>query len=199
MQLLAPLLRFLAATTSAAAYNQTVSTDYTAHLPSNITAAALSLPVPPLTADFRIHVATNPVTRAGAGPWGTRNWISFSGGTWSAAWGHGTVLAGGQDSQLIISDLSARLEANYVLQTADAEPAFIVVKTQGWRTGQREVLERLMDPETASGVGVGEYRFRLFVQLETGDSRYDWVSTRMWVGSGAKRGDGVVYDAYLVD
>jgi hypothetical protein len=27
----------------------------------------------------------------GEGPWGRRNWISFTGGEWTAKWGRGTI------------------------------------------------------------------------------------------------------------
>lgn len=52
----------------------------------------LSLPHPSLSLDFRICVALNPLISVGATPFGHRNWISFTGGTWSASWGSGVVL-----------------------------------------------------------------------------------------------------------
>jgi hypothetical protein len=60
------------------------------------------------------------------------------------------------------------------------------------------VLEALMDPERADGVDPNSYQFRLFVGLETGDERYVFVNTGMWVGSGVRRGKQVVYDAYRI-
>jgi len=63
------------------------------------------------------------------------------------------------------------------------------VQTTGWRTGPREVLERLFDPAQADGVDPSEYSFRLSIKLETGDERYaDRVNGGLWVGSGARRG-----------
>lgn len=54
-------------------------------------ASDLDLPVPKLELDFKISVQLNPRINVGKGPWGDRNWISFSGGEWKASWGQGTV------------------------------------------------------------------------------------------------------------
>jgi hypothetical protein len=52
----------------------------------------LSLPHPSLNLDFRMSVTLNPRISVGPTPFGHRNWISFTGGTWSGAWGSGIVL-----------------------------------------------------------------------------------------------------------
>ncbi|KAK1687522.1 hypothetical protein BDP55DRAFT_660278 [Colletotrichum godetiae] len=170
------------------------------NLPENRTSAAFPLPVPTLDLDFRIVVDLNPLIPVGVGPFGQRNWISFSGGAFSAKWGTGTVVAGGQDSQIVVNEtLSTAVETSYLLKTDDETPAYITVKTTGWRTGPREVMERLFDPARANDVKPSEYSFRLNVKMETGDERYkDIVNTAMWVGSGARLGATVIYDAYRV-
>tara|TARA_R110002060_G_scaffold4243_7_gene6721 strand:+ start:667 stop:1059 length:393 start_codon:yes stop_codon:yes gene_type:complete len=102
---------------------------------------------------------------------------------------------GGQDSQLIIGDGSAHLQTNYILQTYDDPPAHIVVKTHGWRTGPPEILAQLADPEQADNVDPSSYKFRLFIDMETGDERYkDKVNCGMWVGSGMRKGAEVIYE-----
>lgn len=159
--------------------------------PPNTSASTLDLPIPKLDLDFRMSVSLNPKISLGEhGPWGPRNWISFSGGNWSASWGSGFVEPGGQDSQVVNPDsLSTFVETNYLLKTNDEVPAYIAVKTTGWRTGPKSVLERLFDPELADGVDASEYSFRLHVRLETGDERYaERLNTGMWVASGARRG-----------
>jgi Protein of unknown function (DUF3237) len=105
---------------------------------------------------------------------------------------------GGQDSQLVLKDLATRVDANYLLQTHDDPPAYITVKTNGWRTGPREVLEKLADPTVADTTPPNQYKFRINVELETGDERYGFLNTSMWVGSGCRRGNEVIYDAYRV-
>ncbi len=102
---------------------------------------------------------------------------------------------GGQDSQIVTSDLSTRVETNYLLQTHDEPPAFIVAKTQGWRTGPPEILAALADPDQADSVDPFSYRFRIFIDLETGDERYrNQVNCGMWVGSGMRKGAEVIYE-----
>ena len=48
-------------------------------------------PKPSMSYDMHIEVDLNPKISVGAGPWGQRNWISFTGGRWTAEWGRGTV------------------------------------------------------------------------------------------------------------
>jgi hypothetical protein len=96
---------------------------------------------------------------------------------------------------MIAADISTRVETNYLLQTQDNPPAFIVAKTHGWRTGPPAVLADLLDPEKADAVGPASYMFRLFIGLETGDERYrEKVNCGMWVGSGMHKGAEVVYE-----
>ncbi|CZR68371.1 uncharacterized protein PAC_18270 [Phialocephala subalpina] len=166
---------------------------------SNYPHPSLSLPHPSLNLDFRMSVTLNPKISVGATPFGHRNWISFTGGTWSGSWGSGIVLPGGQDSQIITPDGSARLETNYILQTYDQPPAHIVIKTHGWRTGPPDVLAQLADPEKADNVDPHSYKMRLFIEMETGDERYrDKVNCGMWVGGGMRKGAEVIYDAYRI-
>lgn len=63
-----------------------------------------------------------------------------------------------------------------------------MVRTQGWRTGPPDVLEKLLDPIEGDKVPASAYRFRLTIKLETGDPRYLWVNEGMWIGSGIRRG-----------
>ena len=109
-----------------------------------------------------------------------------------------TYQPGGQDSQLVLKDLATHVDANYLLQTHDDPPAYITVKSKGWRTGPRDVLERLADPAHADTTPPNQYKFRINVELETGDERYAFLNTCMWVGSGCRRGNEVIYDAYRV-
>lgn len=100
-------------------------------LPKNESRKELPLPKPTYDLDFRMVVDLYPRLPVGPGPWGQRNWVAFSGGRWAATWGSGTVLAGGQDSQIVIDDLSTKLITNYLLVTNDTQPAYIAVSTNG--------------------------------------------------------------------
>ncbi|KAA8902932.1 hypothetical protein FN846DRAFT_920092 [Sphaerosporella brunnea] len=158
----------------------------------------LTLPSPTLTPDFRIIFDLGQRVAVGPGPWGQRNWIPFTGGRWVAKWGAGTIVDGGQDSQVVIGDLSARVEPTYVLKTADETPAYILVKGLGWRTGRNEVLQKLGNPLLADTVKPSEYKFFVHVQMETGDVRYNHTNTKMWIARGAKLGSKVVLDGYVL-
>ncbi|KAI1818602.1 hypothetical protein GGS20DRAFT_194992 [Poronia punctata] len=85
---------------------------------------APDIPKPILTYDFRMRVQLNPKIAVGIVPsGGIRNWISFSGGSWRAGWGRGTVVPGGQDSQVVDENYVVRMETMYLLKTDDEDPA----------------------------------------------------------------------------
>jgi hypothetical protein len=172
--------------------------DFTSDFLLSANNADPKIPKPKGSHDLRITVDLNPKISVGRSEWGQRNWISFTGGRWIAKWGRGTVEPGGQDSQLVTSNYSTRIETSYLLKTDDEVPAYFCIKTQGWRTGPPEVLEALMDPARADAVDPETYSFRLFVDMETGDDRYRFVNTAMWVGAGVRKGAQVIYDAYRI-
>lgn len=90
------------------------------------------------------------------------------------------------------SPLCAQLSTRYLLRTSDG--CFIQVQTRGWRTGSKEVLQRLSDAarEGFSGTvpGPDEYKFRLCIEMETDarNEKYAWLNTAMFVGSGIRSG-----------
>ncbi|POS72969.1 hypothetical protein DHEL01_v208639 [Diaporthe helianthi] len=159
-------------------------------------ARTIGLPVPRLERDFRMQASLEGKVALGKSCWGERNWIGICGGEWSATWGKGTVVPGGQDAQLLTENKSTFVDTRYLLATADAQPAHIMVRTEGWRTGPPDVLTRLLDPVEGDKVSPDEYRFRIFIRLETGDERYRWLNEGMWIGSGVRRGLEVIYDGY---
>ncbi len=102
---------------------------------------------------------------------------------------------GGQDSQIVHPNGATELSAHYLLQTLDDPPAFIVVKSRGWRTGPPEILAALRDPKRASEIDPRTYKFRVCVTMETGDDRYtDLVNFAMWIGSGMRKASEVIYE-----
>lgn len=95
---------------------------------------------------------------------------------------------GGQDTPIVTTDSTINLRANYILQTADEPPAFIVVKSKGWLTGAKDVLEIVSDPSAADDTNPSSYKYRVNLSMETGDERYTFLNTLMWLGSGCRRG-----------
>lgn len=62
-------------------------------------------------------------------------------------------------------------------------------------TGPPEILAKLADPELADTVDPNSYKFRIFIEMETGDERYrDRLNCGMWIGSGMRKGLEVIYE-----
>ncbi|KAK3990390.1 hypothetical protein QBC44DRAFT_325662 [Cladorrhinum sp. PSN332] len=161
-------------------------------------ASSLSLPTPTLELDFRISIRVKPKLSAGHGNFGRESWISCVGGQWAGRFGKGVVLPGGQDVQTTVKDMATHINARYVMQTNDENPAVIICKIKGWWTGDRDVMERLQDPVAADNVGAHRYLLRTTLEFETGDHRYAHLNTSVYVGSGARRGAEIIYDAYRI-
>lgn len=163
-------------------------------------ARSLSLPPPTLDLDFRMSIKLNPKVPVGSsGNNGQRNWISFIGGQWAGRWGKGIVIPGGQDSQITYKDFATSLSAQFLIQTSDDPPAMIIVKTKGWWTGAKDVMEKMHnDIMEADTLPASQYKFRVNIDLETGDERYSFLSTGMWIASGCRRANEIVLDAYRV-
>ena len=165
-------------------------------------ARSLVLPPPQLELDFRISLKLNPKVPVGsssASLSGQRNWISIIGGQWAGRWGKGIVIPGGQDSQITYKDYSTSVSAHFLVQTNDDPPAMIIVKTKGWWTGAKDVMEKIhSDPMEADIVAASQYKFRVNIELESGDERYIFLSTQMWIGSGCRRVNEIVFDSYRI-
>jgi hypothetical protein len=53
----------------------------------------------------------------------------------------------------------------------------------------------LNDPAQADKVDPNSYKFRIFIEMETGDQRYsEKLNCGMWVGSGMRKGAEVIYE-----
>jgi hypothetical protein len=173
--------------------------------PEGDIARSLQIPVPSIELDFRMSIKLNPKIAIGNSLWGSRDWLSFVGGQWAGRWGKGIILVcgvpwlfldvslinyqpGGQDSQVTVKELATSISASYVLQTADEPAAYIIVRTSGWLTGAKDVLEKLGDANIADSINPSTYKYRINLTMETGDERYAFANTVMWVGSGCRRG-----------
>ncbi|KAJ5372920.1 hypothetical protein N7517_004926 [Penicillium concentricum] len=167
--------------------------------PEGDVARSLQIPAPSLELDFRMSIKMNPKVSVGPSIWGQREWVSFIGGQWAGRWGKGIVLPGGQDTQIVTKDSTTNLRASYILQTVDEPPAFIIVRTEGWLTGAKDVLEKVIDANMADGVNPGSYKYRVNLSMETGDERYTFLNTLMWIGSGCRRGHEVIFDSFRVN
>lgn len=169
------------------------------HFDDDDVASSLSIPTPTLDLDFRMSIRVKPKINVGWAAFGRQSWISCIGGQWAGTWGKGVVLPGGQDSQTTVRDMATQISAQYLIQTNDEHPAAIICKVKGWWTGDRDVMERMQDPVAADNIAASRYKFRVTIELETGDDRYQDLNTGLWVGSGCRRGAEIVYDAYRLN
>lgn len=62
------------------------------------------------------------------------------------------------------------------------------------RTGKKEVLEKLGE----GNIGPDQFRMRLHLTFETGDEKYTWLNSGVFMASSGRVGDMVIYDAYQV-
>ncbi len=98
-----------------------------------------------------------------------------------------------------MSDTKTRISARYLLQTSDEDPALLVCNIKGWWTGEKDIMEKVQDPVAADNIAASRYKFRVTMELETGDERYSDTNGGIWVGSGCRRGAEIVYDFYRVN
>ena len=87
-------------------------------------------PIPPtLEFAFEEIVTLGPDTKVGATPWGERNIVPITGGTFEGPRIKGKVLSGGWDWQLQVPGGCFSLHANYMIQATDG--AIINVDNRG--------------------------------------------------------------------
>jgi len=117
-----------------------------------------------------------------------RRIIPLKGGTFSGLI-NGKVLPLGFDALLMQTDLTARPDAKYCLQTDEGET--FLVHSEGVR-----------HPPEGSDVAtlhVSEYTFLLRLKLETGSPRLAYLNTAIIVGSAKRQDASIKYDAYMLE
>lgn len=124
---------------------------------------------------------------------GKRRIIPITGGKFTGPNLNGIILNNGADWQMVSSDGLAHLDTRYALKTNDG--ALIYIQTRGFRYGPADIMS-----EVAKGnpVDPNQYYFRVYIQFETGSSRYKWINRAMAIGAGMRLRNAVIYDAYLI-
>lgn len=163
-------------------------------------ARSLQLPTPALDLDFRLSIKVNPKVMIGPTSNGQQQWVSFIGGQWAGRWGKGIVIPGGQDCHTVQKDHVTLLDARFMIGTSDEPPVYITVKYRGKWTISRDVVEQVVAaPEAADHIAANRYKFRVNLELESGDERYAFLNEGMWIGSGSRRVNELVIDAYRLN
>lgn len=142
---------------------------------------------------FEVHLDAPVLELGQIGSIGKRRIIPITGGKFSGPRLNGTILNNGADWQTVSADGLARMDTRYALETDDG--ALIYIQTRGFRYGPADVMA-----EVAKGnpVDPNKYYFRVYIQFETGDSRYEWLNRAIGIGAGMRLANAVIYDAYLV-
>ena len=149
---------------------------------------------PGLTFLAELSVAVGDPIDVGPTPEGHRRVIPITGGTVSGPTLNGRVLPGGADYQLLHTPILTELDARYVLETGDGDRIF--VHNSALRHGSAQDIERLNRGEAVDAASI---YFRCWPRLTAAAPEWDWLNTRLAVGTGERHPDRVVIRVFLID
>ncbi|CAN7539776.1 DUF3237 domain-containing protein [Arthrobacter sp. LjRoot78] len=149
---------------------------------------------PGLTFLAELSVTVGEPIDVGQTPEGHRRVIPITGGTVSGPALNGRVIPGGADYQLLRSATLTELDARYVLETLDGRR--IYVHNSALRHGSVDDIARLNRGEA---VDAGSIYFRCWPRLAAACPEWDWLNTRLAVGTGERHPDHVVIRIFLLD
>jgi Protein of unknown function (DUF3237) len=144
-------------------------------------------------ADLRVTVST-PIEAGqvmGLNSRGRRRIIPITGGTVSGPHLNGKVLAGGADFQLIVSETTADLDAQYMLELDTGEHIFI--KNHALRRGSAADIARLVKGEPVDPAAI---YFRCVPTFEVSSPSLQWLTESIFVGTGARFPDHVLISLF---
>jgi hypothetical protein len=132
------------------------------------------------------------VVTPGAGPLGMRVVASLSGGTVRGERINGSLQGAGADWLLIGSDGYGRVDVRGQIVTSDG--AAVYVQYFGLLEMNSAVGQASVDPTAETGYE--DQYFRVAPRFETGDERYAWLNTSLFVAEGRIATDGVEYEVF---
>lgn len=149
----------------------------------------MTLPAPTLepAIDLTVFVAA-PVEAGqvtGLNSRGRRRIIPITGGTVTGQL-TGTVLPGGADFQIVVSDTCADLDARYLLQLDNGEHVFVM--NRALRRASAEDTARLVRGEPVDPAAI---YFRCVPTFEVSHPSLAWLTENVFVGTGARFPDRV--------
>lgn len=126
------------------------------------------------------------------GPMGTRAVAPFAGGVVHGARINGSFVGGGADWLLVGSDRFGRIDVRAQIRTDD--DALLYCSYSGLLELNEKVSSAMAehDRETA----FEDQYCRVALRLETGDDRYAWTNTTLFVARGRMGRSGVTYEVY---
>jgi len=126
------------------------------------------------------------------GPMGTRAVAPFAGGTVHGARINGTFVGGGADWLLVGSDHFGRIDVRAQIRTDD--DALLYLSYSGLLELNETVSTAMADHERETAFE--DQYCRVALRLETGDDRYGWTNTTLFVARGRMGRSGVAYEVY---
>jgi hypothetical protein len=143
---------------------------------------------------FDYHVLLEDPIAIGPGPFGTRVFYEVREGRVSGRKVNGEVLTGGGDWALLGPDGWTRLDVRGQCRTDDGAHLYFRYK------GLVEPTEAVRRAVASSGeTTFDDQYFRISLEVETGDSRYAWLTRSALVGRGRIcTGPGVAYEVFRV-
>lgn len=153
----------------------------------------MTLPTPTLEPVFDLTVLVAAPVEAGAitglNSRGRRRIIPITGGSVSGAI-HGSVLPGGADFQLVVSDTCADLDARYLLQLSDPgwPGAHVFVQNRALRRGSAADIAKLVRGEPVDPAAI---YFRCAPSFEVSHPALAWMTESLFIGTGARFPDRV--------
>ena len=156
----------------------------------------MTLPAPTLehTCDLTVYVSA-PIEAGhtvGLNSRGRRRIIPITGGKVTGRI-EGTVLPGGADFQLVVSETSADLDARYLLALSDGSHVF--VQNRALRRGSAEDIAKLVRGEAVDPAAI---YFRCVPTFEVSSPAHAWMTESVFVGTGARFPDRVEISVYRV-
>jgi len=157
-------------------------------------AASERLPDPQLRLVFRIEATLGEALEIGETSAGRRRIVPIAGGSFEGPELSGTVISGaGADWQIVRPDGTALGDIRLTLRTQRGD--LLDLRSRSIRHGPAEVLSRLARGED---VAPNQYTFRTATAIEAAASDLEWLNKGVFIGVGARRPGGVIYETYLV-
>jgi hypothetical protein len=147
----------------------------------------MTLPTPQLKWFADLSVQVGRPQEIGRTARGARRVIPILGGEAAGDGWRASVLPGGADFQLLIGDTLAELDARYVLRTEAGE--LVYVQNSALRSAAPDAMARLARGEP---VDPAQVYFRCRPSFETASPSLQWITERMFIGTGARHPDKVV-------
>jgi hypothetical protein len=148
------------------------------------------VPAPSLEHAFDASIAVETPVEVGETGLGQRRVIAIAGGEISGPRLSGRILPGGADYQIIRPGGLTELHARYVVETPSG---LVYVENTGIRFGPAEALERIRQ---GLPVDPALIYFRSAPRFETAARDLGWLTTSLFVASGARHPDRVVLSVF---